>query len=625
VSGTAPEIFRFSHIEQLIAGSSIELKGQWIEVEVPRFQRGYVWSEPRQKALVHSIRDGLPIGSIVLCKSAVRVDEAGKLTTTYQLVDGLQRSLTIAAATRNPYLWGSEHHHTDQVINRDVLDLLLRPFCSDKAGNIDVKKAVRIVVEYIHKHQKEPANINTGSLWSALRLGMEMTGEAGEDQWRLLQQLINGIESGLSIANFEIPALLYTGPISNAPRIFELLNQQGQKLSPYQVYAAGWVDDSVTLNAGNREDAVLLQLIKDREEFMQQAGYVLEGKRDLSLFDVLNGLGNKWSSTYPHLFSQTTRGSESSIGFQMAALYHGIKATDKSSMQKLPHRFPHKQDKSIDHLPFTKSIEAALQMLDMEVGRYLRFNFRAKHRKTDTSLLSDLQVASIAVWLAHRNERSKTFDRSHITRRLVLDAINRVWEGGPIDALAFKNVWESRPDSEATDLASTYDDVVSDEEWAAELSRWFDSQMKDRTRKRKSPSKSQKLVLKLIASTNMNFAEEQDEFEIDHLFSVKGCQDAFKARSEGWPLNSIANLGVLVVRANREKSTKSIHEWYYSPPPAGPEKLRSWNRRREQSLRSLGISEDLLNNWQSSDLSEVVFKASLRRYWAEQLKVLQKI
>ena len=622
MSGTTPEILKFSHIEKLLSGAPIELKGQWIEVEVPRFQRGYVWAEPRRKSLVKSIRDGLPIGCIVLCKSASRVDNLSRQITTYQLVDGLQRSITIAASTKNPYLWATENQIADEVIDRNVVAALL----ASSQASPDIAKATALILEFIKTNQEHPELINTGHLWDFLRSGMAMNRDAGQEEWRQLQMLIHGIESNLSIKEYEIPALLYTGPIENASTIFELLNQQGQKLSPYQVYAAGWIKDKVTLDSKVTADQLVLALVKEREVAMQDAGYLLEGAREHSLFDALNALGHIWSRKYPHLLSQAKIGSESSIGFQAAALFYGVKTTDKSKMHNLPTRFPRKADQSIDLFPFVSAIENALRMLDLGIGRYLRFNFRAKHTKSDTSLLSDLQVVSLVVWLAQKFGAEKTTPCDYLTRRLIVDAVNKEWEGGPIDALAFNNVWVSES-GESLELAGTYAEPIPDSEWESELTRWFQGQLKERTRKRKSATRAQKLILKLIAATNMNFAEEQEEFEVDHLFSVKSCQDAFKSKTEEWPINAISNLGVLVVRSNREKSAKSIHNWYHLPEPrnADAKEKQDWQRRRKQSLRSLGVELSALEVWDVSELSLASFTSALKKHWELQLKVLKNV
>ena len=623
MSGTTPEILKYAHLARLLSGESIEVKGQWLEVQVPRFQRGYVWSENRRKALVGSIREGLPVGCIVLCKSMARTDDSGRVITTYQLVDGLQRSLTIAAATRNPYLWITEHQKIEEIVNQPALKALNALLSS--ATTASPKEFKGVVTGFLDLHQKDPAQINIGNLWDALRRDLGISRSAGPDDWKILGELIQSIAQAISIDEMEIPALLYTGPIENSPKIFELLNQQGQKLSPYQIYAAGWINDKVLFEAGKKLDESLLYFVHEREKSMQKAGYLLEGVREYSLFDALNALGHKWARKYPYFFSQTELGSESSIAFQMAALYYRVKTTDKVNMQRLPDKLPKKPDGTLDFNDFAEAIDRALKTLDQQIGRYLDFNFRAKHGKSDTSLLSDLQVVSVAVWLAHKLSENKAYKSGHLTRRLVIDAVNKNWEGGPIDATAFNNVWKSSRPSDPADLASIYEQKVSDEDWASELNRWFEGQMKERTRKRKSASKGQKIVLKLIASTNMNFAEEQDAFEIDHLFSVKACQNAFLSRDEEWPINAIANLGVLVVRSNREKSTKSILDWYETPAPSGAEKARDWKRRREQSLRSLSIAKKSLKNWDTSSLTEVSFMKVLRSYWSQQLAILEKI
>ena len=124
----------------------------------------------------------------------------------------------------------------------------------------------------------------------------------------------------------------------------------------------------------------------------------------------------------------------------------------------------------------------------------------------------------------------------------------------------------------------------------------------------------------------MNFSEEHDVFEIDHLVSVKSCKDSIKPAEDGWPINAIANLGVLVVRSNREKSVRSIREWYRMEPKS-PQVKVDWLRRREQSLRSLAISKQDLDIWdfRSGNLDENAFVIALNSYWKRQLSILLKL
>lgn len=618
---TNSAIWTFQEIADALSQKTIDIKGQRIRVEVPMFQRGYVWSQKRRQELIRSVRQGLPIGCLVMCRSDSESDASGQVVTTYQLVDGLQRSLTIASSCKNPYLWATEHFDVSTLVNRnDVAELL------QQDGNIPFSDVVDGISTFLRSNEHDPNSISTGSLWNALRKHLKISREAGEKDWQALQKLINDLRQGLYIGDLEMPVLLYNGEMENAPKIFELLNQQGQKLSPYQLYAAGWIKDQVDLDL--KTDGDIVSVMDQRTKALEEAGYLLEGQRANSLFDVLNAMGHTWSLKYPYLLSRTPANQESPFGFQAAALYHGIRATDKERMQKLPQHFLKSPNGNVDHKQFKQDMAMALEVIDARIGRYLRFKLKAKSdKKEDAVLLSGLQVISATVWVALKLKENPKLDASGITRRFILDAINSEWEGGPIDTRAYTAIWQANEESKRHELHDHYyGSEVKDSELRSELQRWFESQLKVKAKARKSASKSQKLILKLIAATQMNFSEEHDVFEIDHLVSVKSCKDSIKAAEDGWPINAIANLGVLVVRSNREKSVRSIREWYRMEPKS-PQVKVDWLRRREQSLRSLAISKQDLDIWdfRSGNLDGNAFVIALNSYWKRQLSILLKL
>ncbi|HTU69095.1 MAG TPA: DUF262 domain-containing protein, partial [Candidatus Baltobacteraceae bacterium] len=57
---------------------------------IPSFQRGLVWQKTKRAELIQSVRESLPIGSLLMYYAGIRDNKP-----TYELVDGLQRSTSL--------------------------------------------------------------------------------------------------------------------------------------------------------------------------------------------------------------------------------------------------------------------------------------------------------------------------------------------------------------------------------------------------------------------------------------------------------------------------------------------------------------------------------------------------
>ncbi len=78
------------------------------ELEVPRFQRPFVWDDDRQLELLRSVRDGLPIGSLMIWETRTHISASDRLgdralpasdaAIHKYLIDGQQRLATLYSA-----------------------------------------------------------------------------------------------------------------------------------------------------------------------------------------------------------------------------------------------------------------------------------------------------------------------------------------------------------------------------------------------------------------------------------------------------------------------------------------------------------------------------------------------
>lgn len=109
----APSFYSDPHVQYLSQLLEEISAGQ---IQVPRFQRPLVWSWDRRRELLRSIRDGIPIGAIMVWRTTTRVVEyyanlgpyplraADPLGPRTYLLDGVQRLSTLYGALSKPGL-----------------------------------------------------------------------------------------------------------------------------------------------------------------------------------------------------------------------------------------------------------------------------------------------------------------------------------------------------------------------------------------------------------------------------------------------------------------------------------------------------------------------------------------
>ena len=80
-------------------------------IEIPKFQRGLVWSKTKKKEFIKTLKAGLPIGVLL-------VSEKGD---KYLVIDGLQRFTTMKDYARDYFSYIDKSEITDLDLNSIVL------------------------------------------------------------------------------------------------------------------------------------------------------------------------------------------------------------------------------------------------------------------------------------------------------------------------------------------------------------------------------------------------------------------------------------------------------------------------------------------------------------------------
>lgn len=194
-------------------------------LRVPRFQRPFVWDEAKELELLRSVRDGIPIGSLMVWETQVPVSASETLgeralpkegRTPYRyLIDGQQRMATLFAALV-PLAEGEPEPARQVWFDLDLDDFVFLPMGAAQGHHLDL----RIVLDAVK-----------------LRRATRQFPEAREEVWIERSDAVAAAFSSYKLAVLTIA----TDEVEAAVRTFERVNTQGTRMSGVDmIHALTW-------------------------------------------------------------------------------------------------------------------------------------------------------------------------------------------------------------------------------------------------------------------------------------------------------------------------------------------------------------------------------------------------
>jgi len=242
-------------------------------LHIPRFQRPLVWDWERKRELLRSVRDGIPIGSMMIWRTTsaqvlVQQSLAGhelpeprpNVPREY-LLDGLQRLSTLYVALRGPGAGAGDEEPSARI----GYDLQQQEFIQ-----LDDDEAKGVV----------PLDV-LGSAVTLLRVQRTWTGPDAE-VW-----LERSDELARAFREYQVPVVtIVSNDIELAARTFKMLNSQGVRMGEVDmVHALAWGEDL----------AVRERIESLREEYLAPYGWgeiddetilrVVKADADVDLYD----------------------------------------------------------------------------------------------------------------------------------------------------------------------------------------------------------------------------------------------------------------------------------------------------------------------------------------------------
>lgn len=522
-------------------------------VTIPEYQRRLVWSKAKRKALIDSIKQGFPFGSILLYENIAKGQEISDGRRYYNLIDGLQRTQALMSYVeyQNGYFERADlsddfvdevaielRNTTDEYkdrIRKTVVDWVKGRKSYDAQDGWRTESLVQALIDNVLRYAKE----------SGLYKEVYFEFNNNERLMRCLGRFLDEVSGEVKIVlDAKIPVLVFTGVSKQLPEIFERLNSKGTALSRYEIFAAQWIDKRREI--ANPE---IIEAIWKKYEALEEEGFTLDvaedaqddsakRSREYTLFDYLFGLGQYLSDKFPRLFKPSKDDRPSSAGFNLATACVGLPI---SEMADLPSR--------VANLNLTELEGCVIESVRFVDG-ILKPVLDAKRTKSRPHSIyhSELMIVSmIATAFQVRyslddlsdNPESKP-DRQKLKKHLPMHYLYDI----------LHDDWRGSGDSKLHDAVRTLRYLISspptEARWRQVLDDWYFSTQIDYVHDESSKrhireSRSEYLLLKYIFSRRLASA---DSYHVEHIVPV----DNLKARmqhGEDWPMNTVGNLALL--------------------------------------------------------------------------------
>lgn len=543
-NSTKPTVWKIESLVAALGGYNEEKN----KISIPKFQRTLVWGRDQQKEFIDSIKNGFPVGAILLYKSTEKDGQ-----TTYNLIDGLQRSTALSKYMQSPTQFFDETNLTQDVVN------IIFNYISGKNLSVTKENVIEQTIKWINELGgfKETDGFSSSDLAASLdeSLQLDLSKEESRELTKRIVPELDKIKSDSDITKVELPVLVYYGEQSNLPLIFQRLNSKGTQLSKYQIYAATWI----SYNTFKIKNTDIIKGIKLKYESLIEEGYEVDGyesskftSSDFSVFEYLFGLGKLLCEKYSYLFGTSSKSEqEDSIGFNIMNICLNL-PFDK--MHELPEVFLKKDVQKLENA-LLDSIEFVFNCLKGHIT--LKMN---KRRKIPI-VHSEYQIVSM-IGKVFNCKYDKEFNENTGWKTSKEKLINNLEYYYLYDII--RNFWRGTGDTKAYELANNdrYEITIEKKSWESALDEWFREEMQKREFGRKRIPDVSILFYKYLYTYSLTAYEELSgiEYDIEHLVPVDRLNDI--KGTKGIPINVFPNLCLLDSKLNNQKKALTFYEYF---------------------------------------------------------------
>lgn len=503
-------------------------------IELPKFQRGFVWSKHKKNEFVETLHNGFPFGALLVYPES---EETG---SRLLLLDGQQRLSTIRQYKENPLLFWKPNN---QEIYDEHLDRINALLANDAESHAVVTKQE---FDELVSGRRDLAD------WSD-----EVAANNGQTRKQLrdtIKDLQREIRDYVNLDDLSILAIKFTGSKKHLAAVFANLNKGGMPLSKYEIYNAAWVNATIELlplGASHQQDEIL-ELVKDYyTEMANDAEFDLNDfsedeltiNRTITLSELGTALGAYVQKKLDSLVSDTPN-SINEIGFGLLGI---ATDTDNRQLSNLNDKLDSVRDNLQAILEKTERICNNLQDI---FSKLLKRINATKSNRYETGLSTTFKTLSYfaALWSLDPESDDYRTSLSNIRSYYVFDSWTKVWSShGDQRLLEYYPKFNKRD----------YKSPIERDAFLEAMSQW----LSDAT-----PGINFSRETKALVTIHANLSylssviPHGETFELEHIIAKKRINEVDLATNRKVYGSALGNCMYLPKQLNNKKKEKTLYE-----------------------------------------------------------------
>ncbi len=538
-------------------------------LRLPPYQRRGVWGKDKQKALMVSLQKQWPVGSLLFARMH------GGNSTHYTLIDGQQRATAIRKCHENPCAF---------LAPDDVSPSVLAALCDyvrdqlNRDAEREVRRAVQQWLASCTSMEPE-GGFAAAPLQQELETALSLTGHSSLT--RKCDAILIDLKNTWNLGARHIALTLYDGPTKDIPEIFDLINTAGASLDKFDIYAAQWFQEDT--DTVIRNDDIDGYIVASYEQQLRD-GMTFEcpfEDREPMLVEYLFGLGKLLVSKYGLFFGKLSPPNEiEEVAFNIATTAHRLKITQEemARLNTRMHEWHGNAEGKIDPTNFENALLKACKFTKDVLGSLLQIRLNKSSNEDLPEILHNTShiVSMICRVLVGQYESDFVTERpAWQSERVILqetlkhyyleDILTDKWKGAAAGTL-WDRVWQLHEDGSL--MPSSYYLQRRDEGHWGRLLDNYNTDLKAALKTGgRYVQKHHKVFLKYAVHATLLNSQQNITFEIEHLFPVSRLQELIQRNGDqatGWPIDHVANLAIFSRTLNREKSKKTLLEYWDS-------------------------------------------------------------
>ncbi len=221
-------------------------------IDLPRFQRRFVWNRRKKESFITTLHEGLPFGAVLVYPKSKDPD------APLLILDGQQRLSTIREFRANPLIYWKSLEHDEYVLQlRNVNE------CLPEEKELQEKDFDSLLEEQDDALDDWLDDIDDKISRKRVRA--------------IIRQTKNLMSSYINLDSLKIPAIEFRGSRERIADVFANLNQGGVPLSKYEIYSAAWVHTEIHLDKSKLQESILWNVKQHYANMSQSTEFDLDG------------------------------------------------------------------------------------------------------------------------------------------------------------------------------------------------------------------------------------------------------------------------------------------------------------------------------------------------------------